>query len=414
MNIWIIQTGYSLPINPDIRQMRPGILADKLIDKGHTVLWWGNAFDHLRKKWVFENDTLLEIKNGLSIYALKGIAYKKNISILRFISNRLVVRKFRKLAPKMSKPDIILSSTPPHDLAYEAAVFSKNNNIPFLISIEDRWPDFFLLHVPKKLKKLAKLVLYKEFRMIRDAMKMADGILACSNTFLNWGLNYAERNKSMFDKVFYLGAARSSKLKRKSKKITELSTKMKNNFVVTFIGTFAHYHSPEILVDCAKKLAKKNILFVLVGDGELYNKIHERASSVSNIVLTGWLNQDEITTVLTHSNIGICPTSFEIDLFPNKAFAYLSVGLPIISSFQGDLMEIIEQYQIGFNYPRNDVSALAKSIMRLYNDKNLYTTFYGNAQKAFDEIFDSDIIYENFSDHIKNVEKIFNPTTTHS
>ena len=136
-----------------------------------------------------------------------------------------------------------------------------------------------------------------------------------------------------------------------------------------------------------------------------YDEIRKMSSSMTNISLTGWLNQDEITALLYYSHLGICPTSYETPIFPNKAFAYLSAGLPIISSFQGDLKKLIEKEQIGFYYPPNDVDSMVNCIMELYQDFNLYKKMSENAQRIFDEMFDSDKIYKEYSEHIEKVAR---------
>lgn len=404
MNIWLIQIGEALPIESDVSKLRTAMLSDELVKRGYYVLWWASAFDHLKKKWVFDKDSELSINNGLTLKVLKGCGYKRNISLSRFVDHRIIARKFRKLAPKMPKPDIIVTSMPSHDMAYEAVMFAKKRNIPILVDIRDQWPDIFLTYVPQKFRRFFKIIFYKNFLMIKKVTQEANGLIAVTNTFLEWGLQYAERKRILKDRVFYLGYKRKFDF-NKSIMSTNIFDNLRNRFVVTFIGTFAHYHNPSILLDCAVKLLDKNICFVLAGDGELFKQIKNKASSMPNIVLPGWLNQDEISILLQHSHVGVCPARQhqKTDLFPNKAFAYLSAGLPVISAFQGDLKEIIEKYQIGFYYPPGNVDVLINYIKKLYESPDLYKTISENARKVFDERFDADKIYLEYAEHIEKV-----------
>lgn len=400
MHIWLLQIGEALPLSENIRKLRTAILSEKLINKGHSVLWWTSAFDHFKKDWMFHKDTEIEIENGLKIKALKGIGYKKNISISRFIDHRVIAWKFKRLAPIMQKPNIIVASMPSYDMAYNACCFARSNNIPLLVDIRDQWPDIFIHNVPLKVQKLIKFFLAYEFYMIKKVMQNADGLLSMMNDLLEWGLQYTERQKTWKDRVFYLGYQRNIS-KEDSKRILELFDNGKYEFVVAFIGTFASYHNPSILLDCAKRL--KDICFVLAGDGELFSEIKHKASELHNVKLAGWLNQDEITTLVKYSHIGICPSNQVAKFFPNKAFAYLSAGLPVISAFQGDLKEIIEKHQIGLYYPPNDVDALVNCIKKLYYDKMLYKKMSENAGRVFEEMFDADKIYEEYAKHIEEM-----------
>ena len=210
MNIWLVQTGEPLPLEDNIKKMRTAVLADELIKRGHSILWWTSAFDHFKKDWIFDKDTEVEIKEGLKIFALKGWGYKRNVSFSRIIDHRIVTRKFRRIIPKITKPDIILTSMPPHDLAYEAVKFAKSNKIPILVDIRDPWPDIFLNHTPAILRIFAKMLLYNDFKMIKKTMQLADGLIAVTDTFLEWGLKYAERDKILNDNVFYLGGKKTA------------------------------------------------------------------------------------------------------------------------------------------------------------------------------------------------------------
>jgi glycosyltransferase involved in cell wall biosynthesis len=402
LNIWLTQIGEILPLDEKQRKMRTALLADKLVERGHSVLWWTSAFAHFKKDWIFKKDTEVTLNSGLRLYALKGIGYKKNISLSRYIDHRIIAWKFKKIAPKMPKPDIIIASTPSYDLAYQAVKYAKRNKIPIIVDIKDEWPDMFLRFIPSKFHKFAKLLLLNEFRMIKEVMMNADALISMMTSLLEWGLWYANRNKKDTDKVFYIGAKKS--YCNKNILNTTLINKLQNKFVITFIGTFVKNNDPSILIDCAKKLIdNKNILFILGGDGELFDSISKQAASLSNIILTVWLNDVQIDSILRHSYVGIIPTPFYRKAFPNKVFTYLSYGLPIISAFQGELKSIIEKYQIGFYYPPNDVEALVNCILKLYNNPQLYKTMSENAKRIFDEMFDADKIYEEYADHIEKV-----------
>lgn len=78
MKIWLLQTGEQLPIGQGARKLRTELLAEKLIERGHTVTWWTSCFDHLRKKWYFDQDTIFTASPSLTIHALKGMAYRRN------------------------------------------------------------------------------------------------------------------------------------------------------------------------------------------------------------------------------------------------------------------------------------------------------------------------------------------------
>ncbi len=403
LNIWLIQIGEPLPINNNVRKMRTALLADELNKRGHDVLWWASAFDHLQKDWIFENDADLEVGKNYKIKALKGIGYKKNMNLSRFIDHRIIARKFVRLAPKLPKPDIIIAATPSYDLAYKAVKFANENNIPILVDIRDEWPDIFLEHVPSFLQSLAKRILFTEFSMIKKTMKNADGLISMMDKLLEWGLSYAGRTQSSNDKVFYLGHKKNPKKSLPTNRISKLTQRLKDKFVVTFIGTFGHYNNPSVMVDCAKQLHSDDIHFVLAGDGDNFNEIKKKAANLPNVDLPGWLTQNDIEVLLKHSHVGVCSTTQSRDSFPNKTFVYLSAGLPIISSVQGELKEIIDKQRIGFNYPPGDLKRFLELIKQLQIDRDLYNKMSDAAHEIYNKSFNADKIYEKYAAHIEKL-----------
>jgi glycosyltransferase involved in cell wall biosynthesis len=176
--------------------------------------------------------------------------------------------------------------------------------------------------------------------------------------------------------------------------------------VVTFLGTFVRNNNPSILIECAQRLKDRSIVFVLGGDGELLTEMKKRAGGLPNVFFPGWLHEEDMRALLRCSHIGVCPTNQERDAFPNKAFAYLSAGLPILSAFRGELRDIIEKRQIGFYFSYDDVIALASSIARLDEDRTLYRKMAKNAKNVFDEMFNADTIYRNYADYIEMMSNL--------
>lgn len=407
MNVWLIQIGETFPFVDGARPLRTAYLAKALADRGHTVTWWGTSFDHFKKEWVADGDRVIVWDERLTLVAIKGLGYKKNLSLSRYLDHRLIAKKFKKMIAGHPRPDIIVAALPSYDLAFEAVRFGKKTSVPVVIDIRDQWPDIFIDNLPVGLKFFGRKVLAYDFFMARKAIQEAYALVSMMPLILKWGLTYAGRPQSNRDKVFYLGYEESDDGKG-NLALPDYLRGHEKKFIISFVGTFGAYHNPSILLEAAGHLKNNGILFVLAGNGQFYNEIKEKASRLDNVVLPGWLNQKEIAALLSHSHVGMCTTTRKAFFFPNKVFTYLAAGLPIFSAFDGDLKKIIEDRKIGFFYPPDDASRLLECIRSLYDDQDLYKEMASNARQTFLELFDAGNIYPQYAEYLETLAGTFN------
>ena len=156
MKIWLLQSSEPMPVvNPEQRLFRTGMMAEELSKRGHDVIWFCNTFEHYTKKQMFNNDTLVVVKNNYRLFLPHARSYKRNISLSRIINHKTLAKKFKKQIKNMDKPDLIYASFPIIGYAYEAVKYGKKNNIPVIVDIRDLWPDIFKHNLNKFLKVLA-------------------------------------------------------------------------------------------------------------------------------------------------------------------------------------------------------------------------------------------------------------------
>ena len=410
MNIWLIQTGESLPIKSGVRKMRTAVLADKLLERGHSVFWWAGAFEHQQKVIISTKDKNFDVSERYVIRVLRGCGYRRNVSLARYIDHQIIALKFRVQSKKFPKPDVIVASMPDYLLAYEAARYARKNGIPFLVDIRDLWPDIFLDRFKKMgMNGLGKMVLARDFKLLASLLKSADGLTAVSKGYLQWGLDKIERTQSSFDKVFYLGYKAHSKKVAGSNEGSEIPVWLKEREgqkLFIFIGTFGVSYELELVVEAAGRFDKSgrtDICFVLAGAGEKFDLIVEKASGLKNVVLPGWIGQKEISVLLKMAYAGLVPCRSVENTMPNKPFEYLSAGLPLINSLEGEMAELVEQYGFGLNYLPGDLEGLCLCIERFASDLFLHDKMSRNALRFFREYGDADKIYEEYATHIEKI-----------
>ncbi len=404
MRIWLVQPSEQLPTSTDVRKLRTRILAEELASRGHEVVWWASCFNHLRKTWYFDKDTTFSPIRGVTIHALKGLGYRRNVTLWRWFDHRMLNRKFQHMAKSAPKPDIVITSLPPHDLAASAVAHAKSCGATSIVDIRDKWPDNLVDVLPKPLQLLARGALCCDFAARNRALQGADVLLSMTEPLIEWGLARARRARGPADRVFYLGAYREQSVAAPAHVEQLVREKLCGRFVVTFIGTFSTYHNPEAMIDAARLLRhRSDIAFVLVGEGDLGNDIRRRAADLPNIAFTGWLESPAIAFMLQHSHLGLCTSGkqSERNFLPNKVFAYLAEGVPIGSVFDGELRELIEREGVGFNF--NIPTDLASSIELLASKPAKQAGMAKAARAFFDTHCEAGEIYKRYADLVERL-----------
>ncbi len=410
MNIWLLQIGEPIPIGGFDRKGRLSYLCDSLAKRGHRIIRWGSAFNHLTKQMISEGDADIQISENYTVKLIRGLGYKKNISIRRWLDHLILEKRIVKIAKKMDLPDVIFIAIPPHGLAYEMVRFARKMRVPVIVDIRDQWPDIFVDMLPGVLRKFGKYIFAYEYFKLKNALSSADSITAMMEDLLLWGLDSAKREKSKRDKVFYIGnhATKTIDLNTIRSEVQNVIKKLSNKIIFTFIGTFNNFYNPSIIVEVAKLLEKdgrNDIAFVLAGNGGCYEEVAKKAEALKNVTMTGWLNQQELMAVLNISDVGICPLNEDRPCFPNKVFNYLSAYLPVISSTPGEFERLINDYRLGIYYKPGDKTGLYNAVLEL-SKKELRNEMSKNVRQQFSEQFDAERIYSDFAKHIEDVASI--------
>lgn len=405
MHFWLIKDGENLPLQENARKMRTWMLAEELVSRGHSVVWWAGSFSHQRKVLLSEQDVDVDVQPGFSLSLLYAGRYRHNVSLARYFHHWRLSRRFGRRVIDAERPDAIVCAFPTIDLARAAVLYAKRRGIPIIIDVRDLWPDTFLEACPGFLRSLCRWVLGRDFRNASEIFQKADSIVAISSGCLNWGMKYAGRNPCAKDKVFYPGyPERDSGDHADSEKIRLLRKMADGRVVFLFLGSFGHSYELKLICNMAKGLHDAGYgraLFVLAGEGDQFKEIVQRSAGLPNVSLPGWLDRHEIYDLMCMADVGLAPCRSVIDAMPNKVVEYLSAGLPLLSSVEGELETILKKHDAGFSYKPGDGDALMKHVMTLSEDEPLRRRQAENAGRLFRSTFVSNIVFKQYADHVE-------------
>jgi glycosyltransferase involved in cell wall biosynthesis len=413
MRIWLVTVGEPVPVidaeNP--RLLRTGVLARLLSARGHETSWWTSTFDHYGKRQRANEDRSLAWE-GVTIRMLRSVGYKRNVSLRRFVEHRQIAQKFAAQARDLPRPDVIFASLPTIELSRAAVEFGREANVPVLLDIRDLWPDAIIDLAPRGARWLARMLMAPMSRSATTALRNCSGIVGISRNYLDWGLERAGRVGGATDGIFPLGyaAPRANPLGDQSSAEALASKGVDpGKLICWYVGSFGRQYDLGPVIEAAKRVAadgRRDVQFVISGDGELGAKWRQLAGHSSNIAFTGWIDGDQISWLRARAAVGLQPyVAGAPQGLANKLFEYISAGIPVLSSLSGENADLIANYSCGLTYRAGDGRDCYEKLCKMLDEPSLRARMGENGKDLFMKQFDSNTIFEGLAAHLETVAR---------
>jgi glycosyltransferase involved in cell wall biosynthesis len=281
-----------------------------------------------------------------------------------------------------------------------------------VIDVRDVWPDVYLNALPAFARSAARLLLSRQFGLARRACRHASAITAVSRTYLSWALKLAGREARNHDAVVPLGyepcPCPAAEL---DKHVAMLRHRGIDPTRPTcfFAGRLERSYDLLTAINAARRLdaaGRNDLQFVVCGDGAGMAAVESRARGLDNVHFLGWVKPATVQAVASISSIGLCAyASDATQSVPNKPFEYMASGVAVVSSLQGEMMDLLDRYQCGLTYRAGDADSLAKCLAQLLNAPKRLDRMRSNALDAWTRHYRSRDIYAGFADRLAAIAK---------
>lgn len=358
-------------------------LAALLQKSGYEVELITSTFSHRSKKQRVAVDTEDLYKTTL-IYEP---TYSKNVSLKRFYSHKVWARGVVEYLKNIEKPDVIYCAVPSLDGSSGVAKYCKKNNVPFIVDIQDLWPEAFKLVF--KVPIVSDIIFAPMAWQANFAYKQADKIIAVSETYKNRGLKVNKKDKEGL--CVFLG----TELDEFDQKAADHTIEKPNDELwIGYAGTLGHSYNIEIIIDALNVIADKlpqKVVFKVFGDGPYLDRFKEYAKDCKvQVDFLGRLEYSLMVAHLTHCDIAVNPISKgAAQSIINKHADYAASGLPVISTQESEeYRNLIDKYGFGINCGVDNVQEVGAALLKLICDKEQRVQMGKNARKLAEEKFD--------------------------
>jgi glycosyltransferase involved in cell wall biosynthesis len=394
-NILMIYTPY---MSQDIAgNNRTNYIPQLLAESGYQVEKICSNFDHHKKKHVEQAERGLPYK--LTIIPCPG--YEKNVSVKRFISQKVYAHRLKKYLTTINPPDVVFSNVPYLDVADVARKYAKENHIKFIIDIRDLWPEAFKMVV--KIPLLRHIIFLPQTMKANRVYRAADKIIAVSDTYKNRALKVNKKARAAL--TVYLGTDLST-FDEFSKEIVKIN-RHHSEILLAYVGTLGNSYDLETVFTSMKILNKggyENLRLFVIGSGPLEEQYKSYADKLGiNVEFTGRLPYKKMVSLLVQCDIALNPIiKGSAASIINKHADYAAAGLPVVNSQENqEYRHMVEKFYIGLNCNNSDPEDMALKIEVLLQNEKFRREMGANNRALAEKVFDRKITYQKILDLFK-------------
>lgn len=365
--IWFISKYNASPPNDGNGSTRVFLTMREMSRQGHHVTIFTSSADPYAELNTNSKRSELMIIDNIRIWVLRGLKYKKSISLLRILSwLHFEFCLFRDYKFEKSRPNVIIVSSPSLLTIINGFYLKRKFKAKLIFEVRDIWPLTMTEEVG--LSRWNPLIYVLGF-IEKAAYKYANGIVG---TMPN--LSQHVENKLGYNrKVGFAPIGFSDEYYNEQKTLDDSFIRDYipfNKFLVVYAGTIGSANALETLFKCAQILEKNDgeIHFLLVGNGALLDEYRNKYKHLSNVQFAPKIKKNQIQALLTYANalyLGASDSKvWQYGQSLNKLVDYMLSAKPVIASYSG-FPTMLNESGCGIFIPAGNAVLLAQEISRL-------------------------------------------------
>lgn len=363
-------------------------LCEYLVKNGYQVDLITTSFQH----WAKEHRNMEEVKREEYLFNLRFIeepGYKKNIDLKRIWSHGVASRNLKRMLEDDGNYDLIYCEIPPNDVALAAATYAKQHGIPFVVDVNDLWPE--AMHMVIDIPIISDILFSPLLRDAEKVYSLCSGVIGTSDEYRD--RPFKKKKKDIPKQTVYVGNELEAFDAGAAMHMEEIE-KGEDEFWVSYAGTIGTSYDIRTMILAADVLKKKcydNICMKILGGGPLKEELEELAGTLSgNVEFVGYAPYDKMAAYLKKSDILV--NSF-VKKAPQsivtKIGDYLAAGKPMINTCSSlEFRDKVTKDGFGINIEAEDKNVLADAILNLYHKEEERQVMGTCARKIAEEQFD--------------------------
>lgn len=362
-------------------------LATLLHEHGYDVDFITSGFQH----WEKRQRDVEHFDAGTDAYTIRFIEepfYPKNMCPQRIWAHHVVAKRVSEYFDEHHDYDLIYCQIPPNDVAREIGKAAHKFNIPFVVDVNDLWPEAF--RVAFDVPFLSDVLFAPFYRQARAVYQMADAVVGTSDEYRERGLRDARAG--IPSETVYVGNQLCEFDAGVSVNAPQID-KPTGDIWVSYAGTLSACYDLETLVKAMALVQKTHpeAKLQILGDGSERDNLKAVAHSCgAEVVFHGYLPYDQMAAWLSKSDITINSlVEKAAQSIVTKIGDYLAAGKPMVNtSCSKEFRAKVEADGFGVNVKPGDAEGMASVLIGLIEDSSRRTQMGERARAIAEEQFD--------------------------
>lgn len=284
-------------------------------------------------------------------------AFKRILNYASFAASSCV------LAFTMRRPDVIYVYSPPLTAAAGAVALRLIRGVPYVVDIQDLWPDTLASTGMVNSNLLMRLVgAWSSF-----AMRLADRLVVLSP-----GFKKRLQERGLSQPIDVIANWAPPEIVDQARHLPPRTRESPARFNILFAGNMGKAQALDTVIRAAQRLKHEEptIRFMLVGGGVEVDQLRSTsaAAETDNIVFMPQRPVNEMGQAFADADAVLVHLRddplFEITI-PSKTQAYLAMGRPILMGVRGDAAAMVAAAGAGIAFAPEDSNALADAAISL-------------------------------------------------
>ena len=364
-------------------------LAEYLCKNGFSVNLITGKYQHWEKRHRSKG-YMNQVFGQAEITFVDEPAYRKNIDIKRLFSYKIMTTNVISYL-KTQEYDLVYCQIPDNYLAYEVGRYASSRGIPFIVDIEDLWPEAMEMVMP--VTGIGKILLYPFARYAKKTYELADAIVGSSDSYRDEPEKY---NIHIDKKITVYAGNDLAAFDQGVLTHADEIEKPEDEFWVTYAGTFGKSYDLKTLINASQLIS--GIRIMMLGDGPGRAKLEIQAKEKNApVTFLGYKSYEVMAAYLKKSNVLVNSLIRKAPQnITSKTGDYLAAGKPMINTGRNpEFFQKVEADGFGINVEPENARALADAILYLKNNPERCRIMGEKARLIAEKEFDRGKIFMN-------------------